>query len=251
MRNLKVFLALGAGLAAAVVAACSSSSNGTTPVAATDGGDDGSVGDDGSTGPASCVPLSASGLCPNKGDTCCLTGLAPGTCEAPSLCTSTLQVQCLAANNCSTGQVCCATIGGGGLAAIEDGGLGALGLDAATLTSEAGAAGLTGALAGTTFEVTCQTSCTSTQTQACASDSECVGGGACVPLSQLFASDAGIDAGALGASGASEIAALGMDKACIPPASDGGTTVVPEAGPTEAGPSDAGTASDAPVEAAP
>jgi hypothetical protein len=101
-----------------------------------------------------------------------------------------------------------------------------------------------------TFEVTCQMSCTSTQTQACASAAECVGGGDCVPLSQLVASDAGLDAGALGASGASEIAALGMDKACVPPASDGGTTVVADAGPTEAGPSDAGTASDAPAEAA-
>jgi hypothetical protein len=255
MRNLKVFLALGAGFAAAVVAACSSSSG--TPATNTNteaGTDDSStVGDDSSTTQASCVPLTASGLCPSKTDTCCLdlsSGLKPGICEAPALCKSMIQVQCIAGVNCAAGNVCCATIGGGdggSLASLEEGGLGALGLDAAALMSEAGAAS---AFANVSFQVTCQTSCSGGQVQACASATECVGGGDCVPLSQLFATDAGagIDAGALGAAGGAMLASLGMDKACVSTPSDAGPVVVPDAG-TDAA-SDAATATDAPAEAA-
>jgi len=245
MRNLKVFLALGAGFAAAVVAACSSSSGTPATTMNTEAGttDDSSAGGDDSSTQASCVPLTASGLCPGKTDTCCLDlsgGIKPGVCEAPALCKSMIQVQCLAGANCAAGNVCCTTVGGG------DGGLGAIGMiDAAALMSEAGAAS---ALAGVSLQVTCQASCTAGQVQACASAAECVGGGDCVPLSQLLATDAGgIDAGALAGGLGSMLTTLGMNKACVSTPSDAGPVVVPDSG-TDA--SDAATATDAPADAA-
>jgi hypothetical protein len=252
MRNLKVFLALGAGFAAAVVAACSSSSGTPATNASTEAGTDDSStggGDDSST-QASCIPLMASGLCPSKTDTCCLdlsSGIKPGVCEAPALCKSMIQVQCIAGANCAAGNICCATLGGGdggSLAALADGGLGALGIDAAALMTEAGAAS---ALANVSFQVTCQKSCTGGQVQACASAAECVGGGDCVPLSQLLATDAGgIDAGALAGGVGSMLTTLGMNKACVSTPSDAGP-VVPDSG-TDAA-SDAATTPDAPADA--
>ena len=87
------------------------------------------------------------------------------------------------------------------------------------------------------------------QIEACASSSECVGGGSCVPLSQL-AGDAGLggDAGGLPAGAGMYASMLGMEMACVPPAGtpvDSGTDAPTEA----AAPVDAGT--DAPAEAAP
>jgi hypothetical protein len=256
MRNLKVFLALGAGLAAAVVAACSSSSSPATTGGNDAGGEDGSVGDDGSSA-ATCIPTSASGLCPSKTDTCCLdlsAGLAPGVCEAPSACSANIQIQCDSAATCSAGQVCCADLGGldaGLIAAFEDGGAGALGIDAAALMSEAGAASLLSSLGSIMFKVSCAASCTPTQIQACASTAECTGGATCEPLSQLFPADAGIDAGGAAAGLGSQISLLGMNMACVPPASDGGTAPVADGG-TDSGTTDSGsTVTDAATEAAP
>jgi hypothetical protein len=250
MRNLKVFLALGAGLVAAVAAACSSSSNTAAPPTP-DAGDDSSSTDDG--GPTSCLPIGT--LSCAQGQTCCLdesSGLKAGVCEAPSACAASIQVGCLAANNCSTGQVCCANFGGvdaGTLAALEDGGLAALGIDASALSVDGGTGGLPSQFAGVTFKVTCeQTSCGTGEIQACASSAECVGGGSCVPLSALTG-DAGIDAGAAGGLGGS-LGSLLMQKACVPP--DAGTTPpTGDDGGTDSGPTTVDAGTDAPAEAAP
>jgi hypothetical protein len=254
MRNLKVFLALGAGLAAAVVAACSSSSSGN-PVTTTgpDGGDDGSLTDDGNTGPTSCIPVGPPSCNVKGGETCCfdITTIS-GTCIAAASCTKPIQVACSGGSSCNTGQKCCANFGGVSLAAVEDAGLGALGIDASGLSAEAGISQLGAAAGGLMIDVSCKSACDpNTEAQECDSDTDCSGGATCQSVGSL-AGDAGIDAGAAAAGPLSSFAgAFTSTKVCVPPPGDGGTTVVPEAGPTEAGPTDAGTASDAPVEAAP
>jgi hypothetical protein len=256
MRNLKVFLALGAGLAAAVVAACSSSSSGNPVTAGNDAGDDSSTGDDGNTGPASCVPVGT--LTCTTGQTCCfdITTIS-GTCVAAGSCTKPIQVACSGGSSCGA-QKCCANFGGASLAAVEDGGLGALGIDASSLSAEAGISQLGSALGGLMIDVSCKSACDpNTEAQECDKDSDCSGGATCQSVGAL-AGDAGLDAGAAAASAGplgSFAGAFTSTKVCVPPPGDGGTTVVPdagptEAGPTEAGPSDAATASDAPAEAA-
>lgn len=259
MRNLKVLLALGGALVAAVAVACSSSSSGSPAAPGPDAGDDTSSSDDGSEPPASCIPLTASGLCTGAGLTCCLdlsAGLAPGTCVPQASCKANVQVACTSAATCGANQVCCADLGGddgGALAALQDGGLGALGIDAAALMSDAGAAGLGAGLANLSFKVTCETSCKGSQIQACAKDSECVGGGSCVPLSQLTG-DAGLGDAAAPAGAGMYISQLGMEMACVAPAgppveagTDSGATT--DAGTDAIAPVDAGV--DAPAEAAP
>jgi hypothetical protein len=253
MRNLKVFLALGAGLAAAVAAACSSSSNNSNNNNDAGTDDSSTVGDDGSTTTTGCLPISADRLCTDHTQTCCLDtsgGLASlisgGKCVAPSACTAAIQVQCLSSATCPTsGQDCCVNTGGidaGALAALLDSGTGfdAGGFDASGFMIPS----------DFSFHVACATSCAATDIQACATDAECHGG-TCVPLTQLLAADGGIDAGgALGGMGAALIGALGMDKACIPP--DAGTTPpTPDSGSGDDSSTtapDAGT--DAPAEAA-
>jgi hypothetical protein len=249
MRNLKVILALGGGLVAAVVVACSSSS---TPAAPAPDAGDTNVED--SNTPQSCIPLTASGLCPSAmGLTCCLSGI-PGTCTPQADCTASIQVACTSKLQCGASQVCCADFGGtdGGLASLlQDGGL--TGIDASSINLDAGAAGISSLLSGVNFKVTCETSCSNSQIQACANNSECVGGGSCVPLGQIIG-DAGLgDAGAPAGLGA-YASELGMEMACIP--ADGGTLfpvvdsgsdsgVVSEAG-TEAGTADGGVHDAAP-----
>ena len=155
--------------------------------------------------------------------------------------------------------MCCADFGGGDggtLAALEDAGLGALGIDAAALSSEAGAAGLAG-LGGINFKVTCEDSCTGSQIQACAGNAECASGGTCVPLTSLLgdASALGDAGGAVPAGFSMYATALGMDMACIPPVSEAGSPVdaaapVEAAAPIDAGtPTDAVAPTDAPVDA--
>jgi hypothetical protein len=259
MRNLKVFLALGAGLAAAVVAACSSSSSGTTPKPGADAGDDGSVGDDGNAGPTSCIPVGAPSCNVKGGETCCfdITTIS-GTCVAAASCTKPIQVACSGGSSCATGQKCCANFGGASLASVQDGGLGALGIDASALSAEAGISQLGSALGGLMIDVSCKSACDpNTEAQECDTDTDCSGGATCQSVGSL-AGDAGaaLDAGAAAAGPLGSFAgAFTSTKVCVPPPGDGGTTVVSdagptEAGPTEAGPSDAGTASDAPAEAA-
>jgi hypothetical protein len=177
MRNLKVFLALGAGLAAAVVAACSSSSSGNPVATGTqDGGDDGSLTDDGNTGPASCEPVGA--LTCTTGQTCCfdITTIS-GTCVAAGSCTKPIQVACSGGSSCGASQKCCANFGGASLAAVEDGGLGALGIDASALSAEAGISQLGSALGGLMIDVSCKAACDpNTEAQECDKDSDCSGG---------------------------------------------------------------------------
>jgi hypothetical protein len=254
MRSLKTLAVIGGGLLAAVAVACGSSSSGsTTPTP--DAGDDSaavSIGDDGSSA-TSCLPLSASGLCAS-GQTCCFDLMAlSGSCVTAGSCSMPVQVQCLSAAQCGT-QLCCADFGGGdgGLAALVEGGLGAFGLDAAALSSEAGVGGLTSSLSGVNLKVACETSCTGSQIQACASDQECAGGGSCVPLTSLLG-DAG---GAFGDAGVPSSFAmyateLGMDKACVPPSSgDAAAPVVDSGAPMDTGvPADAVAPTDAPADA--
>lgn len=240
MQNLKLFAALGAiGLTAAVAAACGSSSSPATG-GGKDAGPDTSIvvgGDDGST-PENCNPLGgASGLCSDPTQTCCVD-LSSGfslTCTTPSGCSSQIQIGCVDSTTCASGQVCCADFGdvdAGALAALEDGGLGALGLDAASLQSEAGIGDITGMLGNATFKVACKSACTSTEIQACSTSMECKNGATCVPLSQLFPADASVPDGGLpaGISG-STIASLGMEMACLP-SLDAGMMMQMEAGTT-------------------
>jgi hypothetical protein len=237
MQNLKVFLAVGAvGLAAAVAVACSSSSS---QAPANNNNSDDASDNTPSDAAMSCVPLTTSGLCPTgSGLTCCLSGIT-GTCTPVAECTGNIQVQCNSAATCSAGQSCCADIGGSAIAALLDGGFDAAAFDASAIL-EAGPSGAAGLLAGVNFKVTCQTACSATQIQACASDAEC-NGGKCVPLTQLI--DAGsVDAGSF----SSIIASAGMNKACIP--ADGGLPGLPgsDASTSDAS-SDAETTPDAPA----
>jgi hypothetical protein len=237
MQNLKLFAALGAiGLTAAVAAACGSSSSPAS--APKDAGPEATVpvGDDSST-PESCMPLGgASGLCSDPTTTCCVD-LSSGfslTCLPPANCMSQIQIGCVDSTTCNGG-VCCADFGdvdAGALAALEDGGLGALGLDASSLQSEAGIGSITSMLGNTTFKVACKTACTSTEIQACSTSAECKNGATCVPLSDLFPADASVPDGGLpaGISG-STISSLGMQMACLP-SLDAGTMMMPEAGTT-------------------
>jgi hypothetical protein len=237
MQSLKVLLiaGAGAGLVAGFAVACSSSSSGT-PAPTPDAGTPVTTGDD---APESCLPLSPSELCSTAGQTCCLDfsmGIGPGVCEAPKDCTSNIQVQCISAAQCGANQVCCADFGGDGgtVAAFEDGGLGALGIDASAASTDAGLTGILGMLGNLHFNVSCQTACTGSQIQACASSAEC-NGGTCVALTAL-AGDAGggIDASALTSGLGMYANTLGMEMACVPPASD-----------AAAPPADAGTTPDA------
>jgi hypothetical protein len=241
---MKVFFAVGAvGLAAAVAVACSSSS----PAPSSPPQDAGSSPDD---APLTCNPLSTSGLCPGQmGLTCCVTGLS-GTCTPVASCTQNIAVACNSGAQCATGQSCCADLGGGLLAAFEDGGIdaatAAAGIDAASL-AEAGAAGAAGLLAGIVFKVNCESSCAPGQIQACATDAEC-NGGKCVPLTDLLP-EGGIDAGAAGGGLTSILASAGMNKACTN--ADGGIPGLPGPG-TDAGTdaeTDAATTTDAATDA--
>jgi hypothetical protein len=244
MQNLKVFFAVGAvGLAAAVAVACSSSSPAPSTPPADDAGNN--IPDD---APMSCIPLTTAGLCPGQmGLTCCVTGLS-GTCVPAASCTQNIAVACNSAAQCTTGQSCCANLGGSLLAAFEDGGIDAAaaasGLDAASAAAlaEGGAAGAAGLLAGVVFKVNCETSCAPGEIQACATDKEC-NGGKCVPLTDLLP-DAGIDAGAA----SSLLASAGMNMACT--TADGGLPGLPgtDAG-NDAGNDAATTTTDAGTDA--
>jgi hypothetical protein len=252
MQNPRVLLVVGASIGAVAVACGSSSSSPiTTTTAASDAGDDSAMvsvsGDDGGMG-ATCLPLGGTGCA--MGMECCLDlsgGLMAGKCVPPGMCNGNIQIECEKGSDCASGQVCCASLGGvdaGTIAALVDGGLGALGIDASSLSLDAGAAGL-GGLGSISFGVTCAQSCTSSEIQACASSTECAGGGTCSPLAAVL----GDGGGALGDGGipgglAMYASALGMVMACVP--TDAGmTTSVPDAG----GPVDAIAPTDAPSDA--
>lgn len=244
MQNLRVLWALGAGVAAVVVACGSSSSSNPTAPVTQDAGDDSTIteSDDSSTA-ATCIPLGTVGC--SKGMECCLdlsAGLMPGTCVAQGSCTSSVSIACESGKDCASGQVCCADFGGGSLAALEDGGLAALGIDASALSLDSGAG------INVNFKVTCAASCTSSQIQACSTSSECAGGAPCVSITSLLGDGGaglGGDAG-IPASFAMYASALGMVMACEPLTPD--AAIVPEAGP-EAGPVDAQVPTDAPSDA--
>jgi hypothetical protein len=257
MQNLRVLLAIGASVAAVAVACSSSSSNpATTPVASDAGGDsattDDASDDSSSMMGATCIPLGTTGCA--KGQECCLKlsgGLMGGSCVAPGSCTGNIQVECEKGADCASGQVCCASLGGASLAAVQDAGLAALGIDASSLSLDAGAAGL-GALGSVSFSVTCQQSCTSSEIQACGGAGECAGGGACVPVSMLFGDgglmvgDGGVPAGLAMYAGA----LMGV-MACTAPAMDAGMTMsAPDAGGADgAGTVDAVAPTDGPADA--
>ena len=243
MQNLKVLLAIGAGLATAVVVACSSSSSSNPETPNTDAGDDGAItaiGDDSAA--MGCLPLGGTGCA--KGSACCLDlskGLAAiangGACVAPGTCSAGIEVGCTAGSDCAGGQVCCADLGGigdGGIGALEEGGLGALGLDASALSLDAGTAGI-----NISFKTTCTSACTGSQIQACASATECVGGGTCESITSLIGdAGSGIDAGGLGAGLGMYASALGSYKACVAPPSDA-AAVPPDTGTDAVAPTDA------------
>jgi hypothetical protein len=252
MRNLKVFLAVGAGLAAAVVAACSSSSS-VSPVTPTaDAGDDSSTGDDDSSVSTACFPIGTLTCNAKAGETCCFNASnLSGTCVQQASCKQSIQVACSGGSSCGTGQKCCADLGGTSIGALEDAGLGALGLDAGALSAEAGIAGLTSALAGFSVNVSCAATCAANSIQECDTTADCSGGAICSAVGALAGdAGAGIDAGALPSGFGMYAAEFSSIKLCIPPAIDGGTAVTLDAGstPVEAGVTDA--AADAPSEAA-
>jgi hypothetical protein len=246
MQNLKVLLATGAGLATAVVVACSSSSSSSPAAGNTDAGDDGATAITGDAAAAmGCLPLNGTGCA--MGSACCLDlsgGLAAitngGACVAPGTCKVGVEVGCTQGSDCAGGQVCCADLGGagdGGLAALEEGGLAALGVDAAALSLDAGAGGL-GALANVSFKTTCSSACTGSQIQACSTATECVGAGSsCVSITSLAGDAGGGDGGLLGGLGM-YASALGMYKACLTPPSDAAAV-----------PDDTGTDAVAPTDA--
>jgi hypothetical protein len=248
MQNVKILLGISAGLLAAVAVACGSSSSPAAPPAP-DGGDDvTTVGDDGSTGAPTCVPIGSTGCA--MGQECCLdlsAGLSPGMCVAAGSCAkSKVAIGCEKTADCASSQVCCASVGGidaGALAALADGGLGALGIDASALTAEAGAGAL-GGLGSISFHVACASSCSAGEIQACATSAECTGGAMCMPLSSL-AGDAGGDAGlALPPQLAMFSGGLGMVGACVTPPVDAGTTP-----PVDSGMEDVVVPTDAPADA--
>jgi hypothetical protein len=255
MRNWMALMAASAAVTAVAVACGSSSSSSTPPGPVPDGGggDDSAVtatGDDDGSASMTCIPLGTVGCAAGQDLECCLdlsAGLAPGTCVKQGTCTSSVAIACENGNDCSGGQVCCADFGGGtSLAAIEDSGLGALGIDASSLSLDAGAAGL-GGLGGLNFKVSCAASCTSSQIQACSKTSECAGGGQCLPITALLGDGGGMigDAG-VPAMFAMYAGALGMIMACVPPTPEGGTTMsVPDSG----GATDAEAPTDAPSDA--
>jgi len=135
MQNLRVLLTVSAAFAAVVVACGSSSSSNPVTPSTPDASDDSTTPiteSDDSSAAATCVPLGSVG-CSGKGMECCLDlskGLMPGTCVAAGTCTSSVVIGCESGNDCAGGQVCCADFGGGSLAALQDGGLAALGIDA-------------------------------------------------------------------------------------------------------------------------
>jgi hypothetical protein len=169
-----------------------------------------------------------------------------GSCVAPGACEGNIQIACEKGADCASGQVCCASLGGVSIAAVQDAGLAALGIDASSLSLDAGAAGL-GALGSISFAVACQQSCMSSQIQACASSPECAGGGTCVPIMTLLGDGgAALGDGGIPANLAMYASALGMVMACLPPAMDAGMTTTP----VDAGGSvDAIAPTDAPADA--
>ncbi len=245
MQNVRILLGISAGLLAAVAVACGSSSS---PAAATapDGGDDATIsGDDGSTPAPTCLPLGTTGCA--TGQECCLdlsAGLAPGMCVAAGTCPKTnVAIGCEKPADCAGGQVCCASVGGvdaGALAALADGGLAALGIDASALSADAGAAALGGL--NISLDVACASSCSMGQIQVCATNADCTGGTTCVPLGSI-GGDAGGDAG-LPAGLSMYASALGMVGACVTPPVDSGTTP-----PVDSGMEDVVVPMDAPADA--
>ncbi len=220
-------LCAAAGLTLA--AGCgSSSSKGAAPVIT---GDDSST-DDG--GPLSCSPIGAS--CPaGQGLTCCvdITSFS-GTCVPPSQCTSNIQYECMNGSGCAAKQACCGGLAGDAgalLAAIADAGDASFSVDAASLSSGAGA-GLLGDIGNLMVNSTCQAACMGAQYQLCASNSECTAPQIC------GAPTAAAGAGALTGAAGGLISIM----VCELPVADSGTTdsgstTTPEAGTT----SDAGT----------
>jgi hypothetical protein len=245
MQNLRALLALGVCVSAVAVACGSSSSNpgtSTTPdAAATDDSTTPITESDDSSAATTCVPIGTVGC--SMGQECCLdlsAGLAPGNCVAAGACSGGIDIGCEKAADCTGNQVCCASFGGadgGTLQALLDGGLAALGIDASSISLDAGAAGLggLGALGNVSFAVKCAASCSGSQIQACASDTECAGGAACVPITALLGDGGALGDAGIPASFATYAGMLGMVKACVPPTPDGGMmSTVPDSGVVDA-----------------
>ena len=220
----------------ALAAACGSSSSGTT--AAPDGGasDDGSTvspGDDSGAAAANplgmlgsllanvtCGPLSGlAALLPgaggggggeggpsNKcgsGQTCCTMVMIPSisaSCVAVGSCSGTSN-ECNTGADCSSGQVCCSGSADGGSMAATD------------AAAPAGLGGLAGGLSMFLPSTSCQSSCSATQAQQCASDTEC-------PMGQTCNAAAGGMAGLGGLAGG-----LMPAKTCGTPPPEAGTTM--------------------------
>jgi hypothetical protein len=211
-------LAFGAG------AACSSSSSSNN--ASDAGTGDGST----STAPDATLPINAtcgllaslgggtSMMCP-AGQTCCsMIGLTGGnaSCVPVGSCASgSISNECSKGSDCASGQVCC----GGS----PDAGALGTGLDAAV-------AGGMPMFDPSQLDTTCQASCTATQTQQCAMDSECPSGQTCVSLGG-GAGDAGDAAAANPFGGLFMLPPL--PSLCMAPRPDAGPPPVVDAGTTE------------------
>lgn len=198
MSALRLSLGVIAVFGLALAAACGSSSSGTT--AGPDGGapDDGSTvspGDDSGAAAANplgmlgsllanvtCGPLSGlaalagggggggggSSKC-GSGQTCCTMVMIPSisaSCMAVGSCSGTSN-ECNTGADCSSGHVCCSGSADGGSMAATD------------AAAPAGLGGLAGGLGMFLPSTSCQSSCSATQTQQCASDTECPMGQTC------------------------------------------------------------------------
>jgi len=267
MRNTRVLFAasLFAGAGAALAAGCGSSSKGggTTPGTGSDASSGDAAEEAGpSGGPgAGCgfisVGNSVMSCDPGMNLSCCINiatafsnyeaSEALGTCQTG--CTESISYQCLAPSNCGTSpsQECCGTEMGdasAALAAFSEAGTDAA-IPADASLPDGAATEIANALGGISFTSTCQSACTKTQTQLCASTTDCTAnpGYVCAaPPASLFGVAAG--GGGTGGLSASALAGFISIMICQPPSVDGGTT---DGGTTDAGTTetDGGGATDA------
>jgi hypothetical protein len=207
------------------VAACSSSSSPASKDNANDGGNVISpVTDSGNTGPLNltCGQLAGiNGGTPTactQGQTCCttfsITSLsAASLCVAKGSCTG-VSNECTTSADCTAGQVCCSGT-------------------PADASTEGGAPSIGGFNLGM-LDTTCQSSCSSGQTQQCVNDSECPTGQTCQSAASRFGgagdaglgafADAGFDAAAFGDAGVT------IPMFCAAPFDGGTTMTMPDSG---------------------
>jgi hypothetical protein len=234
----RVVPALATVLALLTTACSSSSSSGNAPGSTDAGNPDASssdldtdaamVGINATCGNLSILSGGSASIC-GQGQTCCttislgasITSLgATSACVATGQCSGGVSNECNTASDCSGGQVCCS---------------GAPSTDAAAPSG----GGLLGGISLAILDTTCQTSCTSTQRQQCASDAECPSGMTCQSAAAA-GGFGGLGGGAGLPDGGADGGAFMLAMVCAVPVSDAGSGA-PDSGTTP----DAGASVDA------